>query len=363
MFVVACRHRGVTVAIVTPAGQALLTGREVHDANIAVAPLEKETVTDSLSAAATLAYVDTRVAHVMSPVSGRVSTIAATLGAHVEKGAVLATLVSPDIGVASSDVGKAQAALIAAQHDYRRKQDLLAQHAAAPADVEQAEDAYQNAKAEYDRAHQKFWLLHGGGQQVTQDYALTSPIEGEVVARNVTPGVEVQGGYAGGTPVELFTVGDMRELWVFADVYEVDVARLKLGAAVTVRVLAFPDERLTSHIDWIASALDPATRTIRVRAVIENTHGLLKPDMFATMSIACAPKTALALPRDAVLRMGEQDVVFVALGSASDGRLKFERRPVSVDREQSPKWAVIEHGLEEGERVVVAGADSVSRAM
>ncbi len=355
----ACRHAS-DVAADAPAGQALLTEGQVHAANIATALVDDEPVTDALSAAATIAYVDTRVAHVMSPVSGRVTAMPAALGAHVEKGALLATILSPDLGVASSDVGKAQADFIAAEHDYRRKKDLFAEHAASQLDVDHAEDVYRNAKAELDRAQQKLWLLHGGGQQVTQGYALTSPIDGDVIARSVSPGMELQGG---GGSAELFTVADLHEVWVLGSVYEVDLARVKIGAAADIHVLAFPSAKFASHVDWISDALDPATRTVRVRAVLENPDGLLKPDMYATMSIACAPKTALALPREAVVHMGEQDVVFVAPGTAPDGRVKFERRPVTVDLTESPKWAVVEHGLDKGERVVVAGMDAVAKAM
>jgi cobalt-zinc-cadmium efflux system membrane fusion protein len=359
---IGCRHLGAAEVAGSPAEQVSLSAREAKDANIAVSTVDDRTLDDELVATGTVDFVDTRVARVTSPVSGQVTRIVAQLGDHVARGAPLAFLDSPDIGLASSDVSKARADLVADEHDDQRKRDLFAQHAASQADVEQADDVYEKAKAELERAREKLTLFRGDGRQVTQGYALVAPIEGEVVARDVYPGVEVQGGYEG-SAAELFTVADLREVWVFAEVHEVDVARVRLGARATVRVPAYPGKTFQGTIDWIASALDPASRTLRVRCTLENPDGLLKPEMFATVSIASDPKRALALPRGAVVRVGDQDFAFVALGADASGRLVFERRPVSVDPDGSAAWVEVEHGLRRGERVVVAGADTLSRTM
>jgi len=361
-FALACHHLGDGASAGTAVEHVVLTASEVHDANIVVGTVEEQSLDDKLVASGTVDFVDTRVAHVTSPVSGRLSRIDAMLGDHVTKGQPLAFLDSPDMGLASSDVGKAQADLVAAEHDYQRKQALLPEHAVAPADVEQAQDAYEKAKAELTRVQEKLALFRGDGRQVSQGYALVSPLDGEIVARNVSPGAEVQGGYDG-TPTELFTVANLSEVWVFADVYEVDVARVKLGAAATVHVLAYPDKAFPTHVDWIASALNPATRTVRLRCTLQNPDGLLKPEMFATVTVATEPRRALAVPRDAVARMGDQDFVFVALGATADGHLELERRPVTVDSDETAQYLAVEHGIRSGERVVIAGAAALARKM
>jgi cobalt-zinc-cadmium efflux system membrane fusion protein len=349
-----------------PAGEAWLTPEQVSEAHIVVAPVEDQDVDDTILSSGRVTFDDQRVAHVFSPVTGRVAQIKAALGTRLEKGQPLAVIVSPDIGQASSDLGKAEADLVAAEHDFKRKKDLFDAHAASQADYETAEDNFRKAKAEKERAYQKAFLLRTGSvDTVSQGYTLTSPIEGELIARNVNPGIEVQGQYGGGQAVELFTVGELDRVWVLADVYEMDLARVKVGAKVSVKVVAYPGRTFDGRVDWVSGALDPSTRTAKVRCTFENpltddvdgtTTRMLKPEMYATVTISVEEKKALALPKGAVLRLGDQTVVFVQSGTAPDGRLKFERLPVQVDEGEGGQWLTIEHGIDKGAKVVTAGA-------
>ncbi len=355
--VAACHHPAPLPHVEeAPPGQAWLTDKQVSEAKIEVAAAEEQNVDDTILTAGVFTFDDTRVAHIYSPVNGRVTQISATLGQRVKRGDPLAVIDSPDVGQFSADVGKAQADLIAAEHDFNRKKELFAAHACSQADYEQSEDNYRKAQAEIERARQKMRLLHGAsGGMVSQGYALTSPIDGEVIARAVSPGVEVQGQYGGNNPVELFTVGELDRVWLLADVYEMDLARVKVGSKVSVKVVAYPTRAFTGKLDWISGTLDKGTRTIKVRCTFENPERLLKPEMYSTVSISVEERKALALPRNAVLRMGEQTIVFVEVGKAADGRTKFERRPVSIDEGEGSAWLPVEHGVEKGTRVVVSG--------
>ena len=133
-----------------------------------------------------------------------------------------------------------------------------------------------------------------------------------MIARNVNPGAEVQGQYSGGTAVELFTVGELDSVWVFADVFEMDLARVQRGAPVSIKVVAYPDKAFAGKVDWISDALDPTSRTARVRCSIPNPSRELKPEMYATVAISVAAPAVAALPRASLLRIGDQTVVFVA---------------------------------------------------
>jgi cobalt-zinc-cadmium efflux system membrane fusion protein len=341
-----------------PAGQAWLTPEQVTEAHIVITPVDEQDVDDTILSSGRVTFDDQRVAHVFSPVTGRVAKIQASLGERLHRGQPLAVITSPDIGQASSDLGKADADLIAAEHDFKRKKDLFDSHAASQADYETAEDNFRKAKAEKERAYQKAFLLRTGGavDAVTSGYTLTSPIEGELIARAVNPGIEVQGQYGGGQAVELFTVGELDKVWVLADVYEMDIARVKVGAKVNVKVVAYPGKVFDGRVDWVSGALDPASRTAKVRCTFDNPERLLKPEMYATVTISVEEKKALALPKGAVLRLGDQTVVFVNTGSTPEGKLKFERVPVQVDEGEGSQWLPIAHGLSKGTKVVTQGA-------
>ncbi len=342
-----------------PPGEAWLSANQVADAKITVKPVELEDVDDSIVTSGRITFDDTRVTHVFSPVSGRVKQLLVDLGQQVKPRDALAVIESPDIGIASSDVGKAKADLIAAEHDLRRQRELLTQHAVSQRDYEQAEDNYRKALAEMERARQKTRLFETSGaavDAVTQTYTVRSEIAGEVILRSINPGVEVQGQYAGGTPLELYTIGDLDRVWMLADVYETDLPRVKIGDAVTVRAMAFPRRTFTGSVDWVSGSFDPNTRTARVRCWLDNRDHALRPEMYVTASIAVEKQQALALPHSALLRMGEQTVVFVQKGEAPDGRIRFARIPVQIDVGEGSQWAVVQHGLTAGTPVVVSGA-------
>ena len=346
-----------------PAGQVWLTPAQVAEGKIEVAPVAEQDVDDTIVTSGTVTLDDLRTGHVFTPVTGKVVRIMAQLGQRVKKGDALASIESPDIGSAVSDVHKAEADLIAASHDLKRKQDLYAEQAASQADVEQAEDTQRNAKAEVERARQKQFLLRVGNvDMVTGTYQLTSPIDGEVLMRNINPGIEVQGQYSGGQAQELFTIGEIDRVWVLGDIYEIDLSRVKVGAKAIVTVVAYPGKVFNGTVDWLSGALDPVTRTAKVRCTFDNADRLLRPMMYSTMQIAVDQRKAVAIPPASLMRMGEYKVVFVQLPD-EDGKARFERLPVDIDERSATGWLQVNHGLEAGQKLVVKGADVLSQKL
>jgi cobalt-zinc-cadmium efflux system membrane fusion protein len=293
---------------------------------------------------------------VFSPVTGRITKILAEPGRRVKKGDALCVIQSPDMGSAIADLAKAQATLLQTEKDYKRQKELYEIHATSQHDYEAAEATWLNAKAEMERAQRKARLLRQAGlDAVTQEYRLPSPIDGEVIMRAANPGLEVQGQYSGGGAVELFTVGELDRVWVLADVFEMDLPRIKMGTQVTVRLLAYPDERFTGHVEWIPGSLDPISRTAKVRCSIANPERKLRPEMFGTAQIAVDADTKLAIRRSALLLLGEQPVVFAQVGMTPRGELKLERRPIAVDEMGGGDYVPVRSGAARGEKVVVSG--------
>jgi cobalt-zinc-cadmium efflux system membrane fusion protein len=354
-----CKNESAAAESKAPSGEVAMTLDAIKQANIVVEPASEQEIDDTLVTSGRVTFEDIKVGHVFSPVTGRVLRIDVELGAKVKAGQPLAVIQSPDMGSASSDVAKADADLIAAEHGMQRERELLAKNATSQKDYEAAEDAYRQARAEKQRAMQKAFLFRTGTvDTVTQGYGLVSPIDGEVLARNLSVGAEVQGQYSGGTQ-ELFTVGELDEVWVLADIYEIDLARVQTGAKCGVRTVAYKDKAFEGKVDWVAGMLDPTTRTAKVRCTFANTERFLKPDMYATATISVASRKALALPKTAILHLGDQTVVFLDRGASSDGKHHFERLPVAVDEALGGRWLPVLHGLDVGDNVVTKGADAL----
>lgn len=350
----AARGNGLPT-VTPPPGEAWLPSEQAARI-VVVAPVAQHEVGGDIAASGKIAFDDLRVSHIYSPVSGRITRLLAAPGQRVKKGAPLAVIQSPDVGSAFSDLGKAQADLVASEHELKRQRELYEAHAGAQRDLEAAEDNDGKAKAEMDRAQQKARLLRRGAlNRVTQEYTLPAPIDGEVIARMANPGQEVQGQYSGGSAVELFTIGELDSVWALADVYEMDLARIKEGQPVTVRVTAYPTQPFKGAVDWVAGSLDPATRTAKVRCAIANGARRLKPEMYASVDILATGREALAVARSAVLRQGDQRIVFVERAGGPPGNRSFARRAVTIDDEVDGDLVPVLQGLVPGERVVVSG--------
>jgi membrane fusion protein, heavy metal efflux system len=309
-----------------------------------------------LRLAARIAYGEDRYSRISSPLRGRVVDIRARLGDHVEAGDVLVVIESPEITAVYSDYIKEASEYEYAKRTYRLAKDLYDIKALPEKDLKQAENDLVKAQAEYRRAKELLMAfrvperelqkpLHE--QRVTSRFELRSSITGTIVERAVTLGQSV-----GGDPSELlFTVANLDVLLVVADVYERDLGLVRVGQEAWVTVDAYPGEKFPASVFAIGDIVDPSTRTIKVRAKVDNLGHRLKPEMFARLEIQLGEGTpVLALPKEAVLDMAGTRVVFVI---DEDGR--YVMRTVRVLDVASDPVQILE-GLTPGERVVTKGA-------
>ncbi len=344
-----------------PPGEVWLTSEQAKGEGIEVEVAQERILSSTLLTGGRVAFDDARVGHVFSPVTGRVVRICAALGQRVKRGDPLAVIESPDLGDAVSDMRKARADLVAAQHDHDRQQSLLAEHATSQASLEQSEDTWRRARAESQRARQRVYLLRASDSDTNSpNYTLVAPVDGEVLARNVSPGVEIQGQYGPGAAQELFTIGDLSRVWVLGDVYETDIGKVRVGSPVELTLLAYKDRVFTGTIDWVSTVLDPITRTATVRCALDNGDGALRPEMYATLQMPAEGRRGLAVPRRGLLAMGEHKLLFIQLDDAG-GRSRFARIPVDVrDDDGESAWLEVRHGVELGQRIVVGGVKQLS---
>lgn len=309
-----------------------------------------------LSLAGKVAYGEDRYSRISSPVQGRVLEVRARLGDRVKAGDILLIVDSPDIAQAYSEFIKEESDLTYAIRAYELAKDLYETKALALKDLKQAENDLVKAKAEFRRAKERLLSLRVPAgeldkpidkQQITSRFQMRSPLTGTVVERTVTPGQSV-----GGDPSQvLFTVADLDTLQVVADIYERDLDLIHPGLTAVVRVEAYPDVAFAAAVAAIGDVVDPNSRTIKVRAWVDNASRKLKPEMFARLHIDISEgKEFISVPKEAVLEIDGKEFVYLAqldgtymkqevrVGSASDDRLR------------------ILHGLKPGDRVVTKGA-------
>jgi len=178
---------------------------------------------------------------------------------------------------------------------------------------------------------------------------VNAPRSGVIVERNVSPGQVVAFGQSD-TPVSLFVIADLSTMWVIADVYEPDVARLALRQPVAVSLACCPGERYEGRIAYIAHAVDKETRTLKVRAVVPNRGGKLRAEMFVRVAIETGTTRILALPQAAVHRDGAESFVILA----KDGG-QYERRVVKLGQDLNGHVEVL-GGVGPDDRVAADGS-------
>jgi cobalt-zinc-cadmium efflux system membrane fusion protein len=308
---------------------------------------------------------------VYSPFSGRVTAVHALLGQTVRRGAPLATVLATETAQADSDLAAADAAEASARQQLdlarsteQRQHELLLAEAGAQKDWQQsqsdlavAKNTLRAAQAAMATARAKAAILgvasttHAGGQGV-----ISTPIDGVVLQRQVAPGQFVNSLTSGGATA-LFTIADLRTVWVLANVAEVDAQQLQLGQRVDIAALAFPQRSWHARVTWIAATVDPATHRIAVRAELPNADQALKPQMTVAVRLHAGTLTqSIAIPRSAVVYEGTDAHGFVVTGQRT-----LALRELKLGRTQG---ALIEvtSGLSGADRIVTHGALFVDRA-
>lgn len=290
---------------------------------------------------------------VFSPVAGRVKETPISLGQNIAVGDLLARIDSPDFGQTQADVRKATADLTFADRSLTRLRDLLAHGAAPRKDVENAEDAYNNAVSEKERALARLALYGGTADVVDGLYALKAPLGGVVVERNINPGQEVRPDQMLANAPQLFAplfiISDPKRLWVWLDVTELDMAGLKPNQEIRIYTKAYPDRSFPGRLEIIGDSLDPTTRAVKARGALANPDKLLKAEMYVTVEVVSPATGGVDISANAIFPIENQYYVFV---ENSPGQ--YERRAVKVGPESEGKFAVLE-GLQAGQRVVTKG--------
>lgn len=299
-----------------------------------------------LSLPARIVWDENHTSRITSPIAGRLNEIVVQTGSQVKANQPLAYLSSPELGSAQAESARAQAELAQAERNLARTQDLFAVSGVAGKDLEQAQVDLARTRAEAERTRIRLKSL-GADSTVDQRYTLRSPIAGVVVERNTNPGMEWRPDQPG---APLFVVSDPTYLWCWIDAPERALSMLHPGMKVVLRASAWPQETFKAQIDDIEDALDPISRTMKVRAKLRNPERHLKGEMYVTAELTSQAHGVLDVPAKAVFLNNEKQQVFV---KTAEGQYTSKTiAPVATN----DQWVSIELGLNKGDQVVVDGA-------
>jgi cobalt-zinc-cadmium efflux system membrane fusion protein len=294
-----------------------------------------------------LVWDEDHTVRVFSPFAGRVSRILVQPGARVRKGETLAVLGSPEFGQAQTEARRAETDVKLAESNLQRQKELESHGVAPRKDLQVAEAEHARARAELERARGRVRLYGGSMASIDHAFSISSPIEGIVVEKNINPGQELRPDQMTSNAPPLFVVTDPSHLWALLDASEKDLAAVEIGKTVTIRSPTYADADFAAKIVSISDFLDPATRTLKVRATLDNSHRRLKAEMFVTGEFQTRQGLRMQVPAKATFFQAGQHYVFT-----EDGPARYTRREVRVGDEHEGRVTILS-GLQDGQRVVV----------
>lgn len=277
-------------------------------------------------------------------VSGNARDIKVQLGDYVTAGQVLGTVSSSEMANYSNGLVVAQTNVAATKRQLQAAQDLFKDGLASSLDVTTAQTNYDQAAAQLEMAQR---ILKINGNNTNGEWIIKAPVSGFIVQKNITNGTSIRTDNGTG----IFTISDLKNVWVWANVYESNISNIHLGDDVSVTTLSYPGRIFKGKVDKMLNALDPTTKVMKVRVVIPNEKYELKPQMFASIEIANPEnKQALCVSSKALIYDNSRYYVLVYNGHG-DASIT----PVEVLNAQGDR-TYIKSGVKEGDRVITTAA-------
>ena len=321
-----------------PAGHPQLTLLGTIEAKTA------ESITIELPAR--LVWNEERTQRIYPAFAGRVLSLNADIGQSVNAGQVLATLASPEFGAAQADTAKAMADAQVADRALARHQTLFEADVISRKELDATEADALRAKAELARAQARTRMYGSAASNVNQQLGLAATVKGVVVERNLSAGQEVRPDQGGPGNQALFVVSDPSVLWVQIDARESDTASLKPGTKISLTLPNFPGQTFEAKITATGDFIDSNTRSIKVRAVIDNAQRVLKAEMLGTARIERKLGAGVLVPASAVQLRGIEHWAYVQTEPGV-----FEPRRVKLGYEGLQEVLIVD-GVQANELVV-----------
>jgi len=321
----------------------------VESGLLELAKVERRQVRVPVHLTGEVRFDERRVAHVRSQVEGIVKRVHVALGDRVRRGQPLVELDSVVVGEAQATNLETTALVELGRRNFERIAQLRRENIASEREYLQAKQELEAAEIRAAAARGKLGRL-GSGSGRGGRLLLRAPMDGRVLVLHAVSGELARPDEA------LLTVGDNARVWVWADLYERDLAAVTQGQAAheltaSVAVKAYPGEEFPGAVDLISPAMDESSRTVKVRVEVANPEGRLLAGMFATVKVFLpGADQVLAVPRAAMLEDEGRSFVFVHHGGDD-----YVRRPVTPGRSWAG-WVEVQAGLAAGQTIAADGA-------
>jgi len=284
-------------------------------------------------------------------VTGNVQDVKVVLGDYVKAGQTLAIIRSAEMAGYSNDLINAQSNLRIAETNLQKTKDLYKSGLASMTDSLNAEVSVQQAKSELNRVQQVL-KINGGSTQ--GEFIVKAPISGFIVQKSAINNMAIRSDNS----TSLFTISDLKDVWIQANVYESNISLIKQGETVDVTTLAYPGKVFKGKIDKVMNVLDPASKVMKVRVVLPNPEYLLKPEMYASITVSAKENTqALSIPSQALIFDHSQYYVLV-YNSKTDVKIT----PVQVINTVGDR-TYLASGVSNGDKVITTQAILIYNAL
>jgi len=251
-------------------------------------------VVNDFSLIGKVSYDQDKVVKLYPMVSGNVLDVKVALGDYVEKGQVLAIVRSTEITGAENDIVTARSNLAVSEKNLEATEEMYKGGISSERDYLAAQKETEKARSELDKA-QTILSIYGGNKS---DYIVKSPISGYIVEKFINPNMQIRPD----NTTNMFTISDLRKVWILASVFETEIGKIKVGEKVSISTISYPDKIFTGSIDKIYNVLDPDNKTMKVRIQLDNHDNLLKPEMFANVMVhQVTDSSMLAVPARSVV--------------------------------------------------------------
>ncbi len=298
-----------------------------------------------------VSFDQNKVTKVFPVTGGTVIKIYPGIGDYVKKSDVLAILKGGDVSTFQNDYTVAKANLEVSRKNADIAKELFKTNVYSEKDKIAAENELKKAQAEFNKSKSYLESMGIKEDNVDASYTILAPTDGFIVERNVSENTIIRPDNSN----NLFTISSLKTVWVMADLYENDISKIKLHDSVDIKTIAYPDKVLKGKVEQIGSFLDPQSRVVKVKVVLDNSDGLLKPEMYASVKITTYfPDFVLAVPTKALVLQGDKYVVMVAGPNKT-----FTKRAITILR-TIDNLTLLKNGVNENEIIVTEGSLLVS---